>query len=145
LFVQRDPGARAGGRRRRRGLPLPRRIDPPLSPAGYFCRDDANGGLPPRRVPAHGWRHRRAAFGLAAVSAAHTSLAVAISACTSSMPRRLVPQRPLPPCGGGTGRGVATSTEFVVTPLPTPPPPGGGGQAALASRARICGAMGSST
>src|SRR4029077_7134372 len=28
--------------------------------------------------------------------------------------RRRAPQRSLPPCGGGTGRGVATSTEFAV-------------------------------
>src|SRR5262249_29166701 len=32
----------------------------------------------------------------------------------------LVPQRSLPPCGGGTG--VATRTELAATPLPTPPP-----------------------
>src|SRR5262249_1899217 len=64
--------------------------------------------------------------------------------------RRPVPQRSLPPCGGGTGRGVATRAElavvnsrediappcaewtslaahsvFAVTPLPVPPPPPG--------------------
>src|SRR6267142_2107284 len=36
--------------------------------------------------------------------------------------RRLVPRRSLPPCGGGTGRGVATNTTFAATPLPNPPP-----------------------
>src|SRR5262245_4379647 len=41
------------------------------------------------------------------------------------MMRRLVPQRSLPPCGGGTGRGVATSTRLAATPLPSPPPQGG--------------------
>src|SRR5438034_4983117 len=53
---------------------------------------------------------------------------------------RAVPQRSLPPCGGGTGRGVehaqrlffvlfaslragqATRSVFVATPLPVPPP-----------------------
>src|SRR6476660_3733694 len=64
--------------------------------------------------------------------------------------KRSVPQRSLPPCGGGTGRGVATGDEFAiitsrvdsapfcserirvaarspfdVTPLPVPPPQGG--------------------
>src|SRR6266478_5184686 len=64
---------------------------------------------------------------------------------------RVVPQRSLPPCGGGTGRGVATNTErearlvhrlatmggciyrvatwnrcsACCTPLPVPPPQGG--------------------
>ncbi|HLQ94445.1 MAG TPA: PHP domain-containing protein, partial [Xanthobacteraceae bacterium] len=38
--------------------------------------------------------------------------------------RRLVPQRPLPPCGGGTGRGITTRTEFAITPHPNPPPQG---------------------
>src|SRR6266540_6993167 len=33
----------------------------------------------------------------------HTSLN--LDACTSLVVRRLVPQRSLPPCGGGTGRG----------------------------------------
>ncbi len=32
------------------------------------------------------------------------------------------PQRSLPPCGGGTGRGVDASAEFAATPLPNPPP-----------------------
>jgi len=40
----------------------------------------------------------------------------------SPMVRRLVPQRTLPPCGGGTGRGVATDAELTATPLPNPPP-----------------------
>ena len=31
----------------------------------------------------------------------------------------------LPPCGGGLGRGVTSSSEFAVTPLPVPPPQGG--------------------
>src|SRR5690349_10840 len=56
---------------------------------------------------------------------------------------RAVPQRSLPPCGGGTGRGVerarrlllvlfatlrarqASRPVFVATPLPVPPPPKG--------------------
>ncbi|MGE3159953.1 MAG: OB-fold nucleic acid binding domain-containing protein [Xanthobacteraceae bacterium] len=38
---------------------------------------------------------------------------------------RTVPQRSLPPCGEGTGRGVATNTGLANTPLPTPPPQGG--------------------
>src|SRR5262249_19917353 len=32
----------------------------------------------------------------------------------------------LPPCGGGTGRGVAAGTESVVTPSPPLPQKGGG-------------------
>src|SRR5262245_52697678 len=32
--------------------------------------------------------------------------------------QRLGRHRPLPPCGGGTGRGVATCTEFAITPSP---------------------------
>src|SRR5215510_10023233 len=57
---------------------------------------------------------------------------------------RAVPQRSLPPCGGGTGRGVeharrpffilfaslrarqASRSVFVATPLPVPPHKGGG-------------------
>src|SRR5262245_42541557 len=35
------------------------------------------------------------------------------------------PQRSLPPCGGGTGRGVATNARVSFTPLPNPPPQGG--------------------
>jgi len=38
---------------------------------------------------------------------------------------RAVPHGSLPPCGGGTGRGVTTHAEFAATPLPTPPPQGG--------------------
>ena len=34
------------------------------------------------------------------------------------------PHRSLPPCGGGTGRGVTTESAFADT-LPTPPPPSG--------------------
>ncbi len=34
-------------------------------------------------------------------------------------------QRSLPPCGGGTGRGVTANSEFANTPLPNPPPQGG--------------------
>ncbi|MGE0035032.1 MAG: RluA family pseudouridine synthase [Xanthobacteraceae bacterium] len=37
----------------------------------------------------------------------------------------VVPHRSLPPCGGGTGREMATSTEPADTPLPNPPPRGG--------------------
>src|SRR6476620_2625265 len=51
--------------------------------------------------------------------------------------RRLVPHRSLPPCGGGTGRGVAADSMpadacpqilalgLANTPLPNPPPQGG--------------------
>ena len=51
-----------------------------------------------------------------------------MSAHASASPalRRPVPQRSLPPCGGGTGRGVKSGTELAVTPLPTPPPQGYG-------------------
>jgi tRNA pseudouridine32 synthase / 23S rRNA pseudouridine746 synthase len=35
------------------------------------------------------------------------------------------PQRSLPPCGGGTGRGVTADAESAATPLLTPPPPSG--------------------
>ncbi|MCD6043668.1 MAG: dnaE 1, partial [Burkholderiales bacterium] len=35
------------------------------------------------------------------------------------------PQRSLPPCGGGLGRGVVVRSGLVTTPLPTPPPQGG--------------------
>jgi tRNA pseudouridine32 synthase / 23S rRNA pseudouridine746 synthase len=38
---------------------------------------------------------------------------------------RDAPQRSLPPCGGGTGRGVTADAESAATPLPTPPPQGG--------------------
>jgi tRNA pseudouridine32 synthase / 23S rRNA pseudouridine746 synthase len=38
---------------------------------------------------------------------------------------RASPQRSLPPCGGGTGRGVTADAESAATPLPTPPPPPG--------------------
>src|SRR5262249_49879323 len=31
----------------------------------------------------------------------------------------------LPPCGGGVGRGVTSSSVLVATPLPVPPPQGG--------------------
>src|SRR5438105_12139675 len=43
--------------------------------------------------------------------------------------RRAAPQRSLPPCGGGTGRGIAAHSEIAATPLPTPPPQGGREQA----------------
>jgi tRNA pseudouridine32 synthase / 23S rRNA pseudouridine746 synthase len=38
---------------------------------------------------------------------------------------RAAPQRSLPPCGGGTGRGVTADAESAATSLPTPPPQGG--------------------
>src|SRR5262249_33471871 len=38
---------------------------------------------------------------------------------------RAAPQRSLPPCGGGTGRGVTADAESAATALPTPPPQGG--------------------
>jgi len=38
---------------------------------------------------------------------------------------RAAPHGSLPPCGGGTGRGVTANAEFAATPLPTPPPPPG--------------------
>src|SRR5262249_61390444 len=44
------------------------------------------------------------------------------------------PQRPPPPCGGGTGRGVTADTELASTPLPPPPPQGGREQTAAAAR-----------
>src|SRR4051794_30259863 len=52
---------------------------------------------------------------------------VCISTCKTtrnvSLPlRRALPQRSLPPCGGGTGRGVTANAESAATPLPTPPP-----------------------
>jgi tRNA pseudouridine32 synthase / 23S rRNA pseudouridine746 synthase len=37
---------------------------------------------------------------------------------------RAAPHGSLPPCGGGTGRGVTTDSAVAVTPLPTPPPQG---------------------
>jgi tRNA pseudouridine32 synthase / 23S rRNA pseudouridine746 synthase len=40
---------------------------------------------------------------------------------------RAAPQRSLPPCGGGTGRGVTADAESATTPLPTPPPQAGEG------------------
>jgi len=44
-------------------------------------------------------------------------------AVDSSLPLAgLVPRGSPPPCGGGTGRGVATGTESVANPLPTTPP-----------------------
>jgi error-prone DNA polymerase len=39
------------------------------------------------------------------------------------------PHGSLPPCGGGTGRGVAAYSVLVATPLPNPPPQGGREQA----------------
>src|SRR5690349_16297452 len=58
----------------------------------------------------------RLAFVLLARQLAHSSGAM----------RRTAPQRSLPLCGGGTGRGVAADSEFGTTPLPTPPPQGAG-------------------
>src|SRR5262245_8979803 len=59
--------------------------------------------------------------------------------------RQTAPQRSLPPCGGGTGRGVTTHTEFAATPLPIPPPQGGREEsAARAPRLRHRGACGAS-
>src|SRR5262245_61172161 len=43
-----------------------------------------------------------------------------IKASTSVALRKPSPQRSLPPCGGGTGRGVIPNTEFTVPPPPTP-------------------------
>src|SRR5262249_22652141 len=67
-----------------------------------------------------------------ACATAHLSASVRSASAILTL-RRLAPQRSLPPCGGGTGRGVATSTEFVVTPLPTPPPQRGREQTAAAA------------
>src|SRR3954468_24515419 len=39
--------------------------------------------------------------------------------------RKAAPPGSLPPCGGGTGRGVSSGTEVAATPLPDPPPQGG--------------------
>src|SRR5262245_36927543 len=69
LLVQRYPRARARRRRRRRGVPVSRRIDPPLPAAQPLCRHDAGGRLCPGVVSAHERRHRRATFGLALVIA----------------------------------------------------------------------------
>src|SRR5262249_426412 len=52
-----------------RGLPLSRRIDPPLPATRRVCRHDAGGRLCPRVVSTHERRHRRAALGLAIVIA----------------------------------------------------------------------------
>src|SRR5262245_20775558 len=49
---------------------------------------------------------------------------------TSLELRRRVPHRPLPPCGGGTGRGVLRFRHNCATPLPIPPPQGGREEAA---------------
>ena len=51
------------------------------------------------------------------------------------MLQRLAPHGSLPPCGGGTGRGVAASAGLAVTPLPTPPPQGGREQAEFVATA----------
>src|SRR5262249_11537931 len=61
--------ARPRRHRRRRGLPLSRRIDPPLPATRRVRRHDAGGRLCPRVVSAHERTHRRAAFGLAIVIA----------------------------------------------------------------------------
>src|SRR5262249_47676744 len=66
-FVQPHPGARPPGRRRAPILPLPGRIDPPVSAPADLCRDDRRRRLPPRLVPPDERRYRRAAFRLAAV------------------------------------------------------------------------------
>src|SRR5215467_2665203 len=61
-----------------------------------------------------------------------------ITASASLAMRRTAPQRSLPPCGGGTGRGVTTNSDFAVPPSPPLPRkslhsgrpcarPGGGG------------------
>jgi len=42
---------------------------------------------------------------------------------------RAAPHGSLPPCGGGTGRGVTANAKYAATPLPTPPPQGGREQA----------------
>ena len=52
LFVQRHPGGRPRGDRRRRGLSLSGRIDPQISAARSIRRHDARRGLPPRLVRA---------------------------------------------------------------------------------------------
>src|SRR5262249_2597088 len=67
-FLQRDSRARPRRHRGRGGLPLSRRIDPPLPATRRLCRDDAGGRLCPRVVSTHERRHRRAAFGLAVVT-----------------------------------------------------------------------------
>src|SRR5262249_17742453 len=57
-----------------------------------------------------------------------TGSAIGSATLRRSVLRRPSPQRPLPPCGGGTGSGVTRRTEFVVTPHPNPPTQGGRGQ-----------------
>src|SRR5262249_45129026 len=69
LFLQPHRGPRRRPYRRGRGLPLSRRIDPPLPATRRVFRHDAGGRLCPRVVSAHERRHRRAAFGLAVVIA----------------------------------------------------------------------------
>src|SRR4051794_5506889 len=77
---------------------------------------------------------------------AHTAVARAIcgthlTAGARSMVRRFAPQRSLPPCGGGTGRGVTTDAVFAATPIP-PPQVGREESAArtsLLGEERICG------
>src|SRR5262245_53856836 len=74
LFLQRDSPARTRRRRRRRGVPVSRRIHPPVPAPTYVCRVDAGGRLCSRLVSAHERRHRRAAFGLAIVIASPAPL-----------------------------------------------------------------------
>src|SRR6185437_6660964 len=53
------------------------------------------------------------------------------------MTKRSAPQRPLPPCGGGTGWGESQTSNIGVPPTPSPSPQGGGKSAQrLACRAR---------
>src|SRR5215510_9688852 len=68
---------------------------------------------------------------------------VRLSHPLSSALRRAAPQRSLPPCGGGTGRGVTANTEAVATPLTIPPPQGGreesAARAAFHRERLVCG------
>jgi len=52
----------------------------------------------------------------------------------------LPPTRPLPPCGGGLGRGVARTFQGGATPHPVPPPQGGREKALLARLREAFGA-----
>src|SRR5438105_717825 len=82
---------------------------------------------------------RRESLGLAAavMGGLACDLFASRSAHSSEEMRGTAPQRSLPPCGGGTGRGVTSDSESGTTPLPTPPPQGGREQAEFASRSSL--------
>ena len=75
VFVQGDPAARPRRDRRRRILPIPRRIHSQISQAERVCRDDPWRRLFPRHLAEPLGRHRGLAFGLAFVISALTHIA----------------------------------------------------------------------